>query len=721
MKVRERVLMALKDSKPLTNGKLSKKVDANLKKLKPVLKELEAEGYIIRTDKGKYTLIESMGIVRGRLDVKRGGYGFVCAPDGDIFVSASDMKGAYNGDTVLVERYAHAYGRKRAEGKILRVVNKTHTAVGTISKVGNSVVVACDDTTIPDIQVNKKYFSSVKSNQRVVVKVKSNAEMPEGKIVEVLGEKGEPGVDVLSVARSFGLTTEFPKNVAAKAASIPQKVGSAELKSRETLFDLAVFTIDGADTKDIDDAISLQTKKNGNVILGVHIADVSHYVDLEKELDLEARKRGTSVYLVDRVIPMLPCELSNGICSLNPGEIRLTLSCFMEITPTGMIIDHRISKTAIRSKYKMTYNDVNEILEDSDVAGGLEDRKTLLSKYSSIIPTLRQMMDLALVLSDERTKKGSINFDIDEAKIELDENGKSKHVALRERRIAERIIEEFMIACNNTIASRFFKKELPFVYRIHEEPDVEKLRELATFLSTFGYKLDGNAITSKVLQNVLAECEGTPSENIINRVLLRTLKKAKYSVENKGHFGLASEAYTHFTSPIRRYSDLTVHRIIKAFIDPKSTKKDIKSVTAKLGEIAAHTSARERNAIEAERRVDDVKKAEYMTTLVGKQFDGVISGLAQTALFVELPNTVEGVIPLSTLRDDYYTHISEHYCIIGERTKRRFNLGDKVRILVKDANPDTARVEFRLIMKNHNDSPGRVIPLKNKKPISKRR
>lgn len=660
------------------------------KNIQKALKALLEAGEIVKDRRGRICSLEYLGYDKGILEVKRGGFAFVRADGDDIFISSSDQKGALNGEMVLVRLTTDAVFGKHREGKVERVLSKTFITTGTYKKEKNAAFVICDDRTVADIYIPKNASLKAQSGQKVVVELTKRAAAgkgPEGRVIEILGKKGDPGVDILSVARGFGLVQEFPEKVCQELEHLSLRIDESELMRREILFDKTIFTIDGDDAKDLDDAVSLERLNNGNWLLGVHIADVSHYVREGSALDREALKRGTSVYLVDRVIPMLPQELSNGICSLNPQEVRLTLSCFMEFTPKGVQVSRRLAKTAIRSKHRMTYKDVNRILEERDAK--------LLIKYQDIIEPLQDMAALAAILRRARFKSGSIDFDIPEAKIQLDSQGKPQQIALRERGTAEKLIEEFMLVCNNTVGEESLYLELPFLYRIHETPDPDKMRELAIFLKNFGYRIKGlSNLHSKALQEILISCEGTEQENIINRVMLRSLKKAKYATDNVGHFGLASRAYSHFTSPIRRYPDLMVHRILKENMQTPLSKNRIAKLEEILPAVASRSSERERHAIEAERRVEDLKKAEYISNYVGESFDGVVSGVTPTALFVELPNTIEGVIPLSAMKDDYYVYFKELYCVIGERTKRRYNLGDQVRIIVKDVNIDEARVEF---------------------------
>ena len=663
------------------------KADANA-----VLAALEENADILLSRKKKYALPEQLGCLKGPLEIKRGGFGFVRAEEGgDVFVGASQLGGAFHGETVLVKITKE--GEKNREGEVIRVLTALpYRVTGTFQKTQKAAFVICDNGTVSDVYIPRQKEGGAKNGEKVLVSIVKRAmgtQSPEGEIMEVLGYPGQPGVDILSVARGFGLYSTFPDAVQKEAKKLGDSVTEKDLVGRELLYDKRIFTIDGEHSKDFDDAISLEKGEGGNAILGVHIADVSHYVRKGTALDDEAFSRGTSVYLLDRVVPMLPEELSNGLCSLNEGVVRLALSCFMEVTPEGKVVSHRVVKTAIKSCHRLTYPEVNRMLEDNDAA--------LIAKYQDIIEDLRGMKKLAETMRALRVKKGSIDFEVGEAEIELNAAGKPVGIKLREQRTAEKLIEEFMVTCNNTVAEVFSQAELPFIYRIHEVPDDERIRELSVFLSNFGYRLPtGEKLSSKTVQTVLEKSKGTNAENILNRVTLRSLKKARYSTENAGHFGLASGAYSHFTSPIRRYPDLAAHRVITDSIEGKLDFQRLDKLEAELMEISKHSSERERNAIEAERRVDSMKKAEYMQQFIGKSYEAVVSGVANTAIFVELENTVEGIIPLSEMKSDYFVYFKEMYCVIGERTKKRINLGDVVQVKVKEVDVEHARVEFSL-------------------------
>ncbi len=629
----------------------------------------------------------------GIVEVKRGGFGFVRQPDNDIFVPKERLNGAMNGDTVVVKQTRRANGGKTREGEIIRIIEDSpRTVLGTFEKTQKSNFVLSDEPGMDDIYIQKSGTLKARDGQKVVVQITKRAisgKSPEGKITEILGYPGDKGVDVLSAVKRFGIKTEFGVAALTQAEQAAARgIGKDDLKGRKDFRKDIVFTIDGADAKDLDDAVSIEVLKNGNYRLGVHIADVTHYVVKNSALDKEAWVRATSVYLVDKVVPMLPACLSNGVCSLSEKVDRLTLSCVMEISPAGDMVGHQISKSVIRSTHRMTYSDVNKILMDKD--------EELRKKYKDIVKPLETMETLAAVLRDRREKQGSIDFDIEEAHILTDENGRVTEIVPRERGVAERLIEEFMLTANRTVAEDFFWRELPFVYRVHETPDTEKLQEFAYFLSNFGFKLTGinGDFHPKALQQVLKSIKGQPHENIINQVMLRSLKKAEYRPENLGHFGLAFKYYCHFTSPIRRYPDFTIHRIIKDTLSGAIAKQDLKALSAETRETSLQSSLMERRAMEAERAVEDMKKAEFMKDRIGETFVGIVSGVTNGAIFVELDNTVEGVLPLANMKDDYYAYIDKMFCVVGERTRKKISLGDEMKVTIKNVDIRESRIEF---------------------------
>ncbi len=512
---------------------------------------------------------------------------------------------------------------------------------------------------------------------------------PEGKIIEIIGHINDPGTDIMSIVKGYELPTEFSPKILKQAENVGKPVSAADMVGRKDVRDWQMVTIDGEDAKDLDDAITL-TKEGENYRLGVHIADVANYVQEHSALDVEALERGTSVYLVDRVIPMLPHVLSNGICSLNAGEDRLALSCIMLINQKGVVIEHEIAETVVRVDSRMSYTSVRKILKDRDEA----ER----DKYKELIPMFELMEELASILREKRRKRGSIDFDFPETKIILDGQGRPLEIKPYERNVATRIIEDFMLIANETVAQDFFWQEIPFVYRTHDTPDPEKIRSLATFINNFGYsiKIGQEEIHPKELQKLLEKVEDTPEEPLISRLTLRSMKQAKYTVECTGHFGLAAQYYCHFTSPIRRYPDLQIHRIIKETLRGKMNEKRIAHYEKILPEAAAQSSARERRAEEAERETDKLKKTEYMSEHIGEVFEGVISSVTAWGMYVELPNTIEGLIHVNNLTDDYYQFNQEAYELTGERTGKVYKLGQKIKVVAADADKFMKTIDFVL-------------------------
>ena len=647
------------------------------------LRELASEGKVIFSKKEWICLSGRFGHFTGRLDVKRLGYAFLPDGEGDIFISPDNKMGAMNGDLVAVRLLSKPQNGRKREGEVTQILEAGHKRiVGTFS---NGFVIP-DDDRLEDIYIPGKAAGGAADGQKVVAEIEKRArgdKSAQGRIVEVIGAAGVSCVEIESCIKRFELPGEFPRQAVEEARRVSEEKISPQ--GREDFRDLNIFTIDGENAKDFDDAVSIKKLGRGYE-LGVHIADVSHYVREGGALDREALRRGTSVYLADRVIPMLPETLSNGACSLSEGNDRLTLSCLMDIDESGRITRHRIVKSIIRSKHRMTYTDVNAIF------GG---DKNLINKYTDIYGDLSEMRALAELLRKRREEKGSIDFEIEETAFSFDESGNVTGVGPRERGEAERLIEEFMLAANMTVAEEYYWRGVPFVYRVHEQPDEEKIRTFAAFYSNFG-KIRGKIdnIHPKTLQSILKDIKGTAHQNIVNQIMLRSLKKAEYSSQCKGHFGLSFRYYCHFTSPIRRYPDLEVHRIIKMDKKGALTPKYLEALEGKVEEIAKQSSVRERVAMEAERAVDDIKKAEFMLGREGEEYDGVVSGVLKNVIFVQLDNTVEGVIPLSSLQDDYYVFNEKLYCITGERTRRKIALGDEMRVRVASVNAYPPRIEF---------------------------
>lgn len=665
------------------------------------LEELEEDGYIGKTKKGKIASPKSMGYFVGKFVAHRKGFGFVESDEEyiqDLFIPAADVNGAMHNDRVVAEITKPATDERRAEGAIIKVLEREITkVVGEFqSNKTFGFVIADEKKFNQDIYIPKKYFSGAKDGDKVVVQITiwpQAGRKPEGKIIEVLGPKGEKEVEILSIIRAHGLPEEFPKKVLEEAQKVAVPIPQEEIDRRLDIRDLNIFTIDGEDAKDLDDAISIERLSNGNFKLGVHIADVTHYVHEKSKLDKEALKRATSVYLVDTVIPMLPKTLSNGVCSLNPHEDKLTLSVFMEIDRNGNVKQYDIKETIINSKARMTYTEVSDILENDD--------EELKAKYSHVAEDFKTAEVLAKILMERRSRRGAIDFDFPEAKIILTPEGKVSDIKEYERRISNRIIEEFMLITNETVAEHYFWLNIPFVYRIHETPSPEKMQELGKFVSTFGYTIKGDLeeVHPKALQSIISAIKGKREEEAISTIMLRSLKQARYSPECSGHFGLAAQYYSHFTSPIRRYPDLQIHRIMKEHLNNKINKKRQEQLVNIVDYASTQSSERERAADLAERDVKDYYKAVYMEDKVGEEFDGVVSSVTSFGMFIELPNTVEGLSRLANMGDDYYIYDEMTYTIIGERTRKTYRIGDPVRIKVANVNVDLREIDFKILYK----------------------
>ena len=619
--------------------------------------------------------------ITGIIEKHARGFAFLRREEGaDIFIAPDNLGGAMNGDTAQVELLPPYLWTKSKEGIVVKILERaTKEVVGTFQKKkGFGFVVPDDRKLTEDIYIKKDAFRSAANGDKVVAKITQYPDKQhrlEGKITEIIARKGETGSDVLSLIRGYGLFQTFPSRVNAEAkARGREKITDEEIARRLDLRDKNIFTIDGLDAKDLDDAVSIERLANGNYRLGVHIADVSHYVEEDGWLDKEALKRGTSVYLLNRVVPMLPKGLSNGICSLNEGEDRLTLSCFMEIDAQGEVVHHELAESVINSKARMVYDDVSELLE--------HETPTLRAKYAPLLADIRAMGELARVLRDKRKQRGSLDFDFAESEIVLD--AREHPIAIRpaERRSANRLIEEFMLIANETVAEHFYWMNYPFVYRVHEKPDPEKMMDLKAFLMNFGIHLKGNPdnIYPKTLADIIDTIADEPYEAVVNRVILRTMKKAYYSPECDGHFGLAFRYYCHFTSPIRRYPDLMIHRVIKAAINNRMTEAKLKKYRHDVQEAAEISSRTERKAQELEREVEKLKKCEYMLDHIGEEYDGIVSGVTEFGVYVELPNTVEGMVFARDLR-------------------RPYQLGEQVRIRVLDARPAERQIDFAMLRK----------------------
>lgn len=670
--------------KKIEFDELAQKYPGDSAELRDTVRKQIAHGSVLASKKGKLFLPGEFGIITGRLDVKRSGFAFLLNEQGDIFIASDKKGGAMNGDIVAVKIIEYGGAGRRREGEVISIIEKANSNIVGILE---GRFVKPDDERLDEVFIEKSNLGGAKNGQKVVAEITARAngaQSAQGRITEILGKAGESDVELKSVIRSFGLPEDFPQEIEQEAALAAQKFD--DLNGREDFRGITVFTIDGADAKDLDDAVSIKRTQNGYE-LGVHIADVAFFVQEGSKLDKEAYLRGTSVYLADTVLPMLPKALSNGACSLAEGEDRLTLSCIMEVDTRGNVKSARVCESVICSKHRLTYSDVGKMLK-----GGYPQ---LEREYADIIEDLHIMGELAAKMRIRREDKGSIDFEIEETEFKYDADGRVIDLKPRERGDAEKLIEEFMLAANRAVAQMYYWREIPFLYRVHEPPEEEKMSSFAAFYANYG-KLKGqpSSVHPKTLQGILKDIKGMPHENIVSQIMLRSLKKAEYSSECKGHFGLSFEHYCHFTSPIRRYPDLAVHRIIKQDIAGKLDGKAIDSLTEKAAVIAQQSSRRERVAMEAERAVEDLKRAEYMYGKEGNVYDGIVSGLSRNVIFVQLDNTVEGVIPLSSLRDDYYIYMEKLYCVIGERKRRRISLGDTMRVCVKSVSVYPARIEF---------------------------
>ena len=673
----------------------------NREDLEEVLKELLAEGRISVSKKGKYGK-PSGNILVGTYEGNAKGFGFVTVEGEteDIFIPESASNGALNEDLVQVVLRS-GKGGKRREGEIIKILEHGVTElVGTYQKSQNFGFVVPDNNKISrDIFIPIEKSKGAMTGHKVVVKISSYGDKnkkPEGVVKEIIGHINDPGTDILSVVKSLNIPMEFPDEVMKQVERIPNEVDSKDMAGRMDIRDWQTVTIDGEDAKDLDDAITVQ-KEGNRYVLGVHIADVANYVQEHTPLDKEALKRGTSVYLVDRVIPMLPHKLSNGICSLNAGADRLALSCIMEIDEKGNVVGHRIAETVLRVDRRMDYTTVKKILEDNDEAA--------IQEYKELVPMFRLMEELAGILREKRHKRGSIDFDFPESKILLDEKGHPVEIKPYERNMATKIIEDFMLIANETIAEDYFWQELPFVYRTHDNPDSEKMLKLGLFINNFGYaiKTTQEEIHPKELQKLLERIDGTDEETLISRLTLRSMKQAKYTTNCSGHFGLATKYYCHFTSPIRRYPDLQIHRIIKENLRGGLNEKRIRHYESILPGVADQSSTTERRADEAERDTDKLKKVEYMEQHIGEEFTGVISGITNSGMYVELPNTIEGMVRITEIRDDYYYYDEEKYELVGETTKRTFKLGQEVKIQVAATDKMLRQIDFSLAEEESED------------------
>lgn len=702
--MRDKVLNLLKDiheAKEIIeiNDLLGLKTSDELRELQDTLNQLIDEYIVFYTKKGKYILLDNCpGLKIGRLSVNKKGFGFIVLDkEDDLYVEEKNMNGAIHDDVVLAEVFPSGV---RKEAKVIKILKRElQNLVGEIQfdEKGVAFLKLDDDKRDIDIQLTDDSIKDCVEGHKVLVKVvkEINKHKYLAQVVKIIGHKNDPGTDILSIAYKHGIYEDFGEEVEKELKDIPNEVSDKELVGRKDLTNLVIFTIDGDDTKDIDDAISIKKLDDGNYELGVHIADVSHYVRENTALGDAAYERGTSSYLADTVIPMLPHKLSNGICSLNEGVIRLTMSCVMEIDHKGKVVDYDIFPSYIKSSKKMTYKKVNDILLRDIVA----------PDYVPFVEDLKLMNELHKILRKEKNGRGYINFDLDEAKIVQDENGKAIDVVKRVREEGEMLIEDFMIAANETVATHIYNMDLPFIYRVHDVPKPEKVDDFMNLVNILGYKLKGNIheLTPKSMQNILDQLAGKKEFEILSSLLLRSMRKAEYSKDNIGHFGLASRAYTHFTSPIRRFPDLVVHRLLKKYlVEQDMSMTTIQTLDNSLVDIAQHSSEREVAAVDAERDVLDMKMAEYMEDHIGEEYDGIINTITNFGFFVELPNLVEGLVHVQTLKGDYFTYVPDLLAMIGKSTKKTYRLGDKVRVRCVAASKETSMVDFELVKVDEN-------------------
>lgn len=670
-----------------------------------MLNQLEESGHIVRSPNDRYGVPERMNLVRGKLQAHAKGFAFLIPEDRehpDVYINAHDLNTAMNGDIVFVKVTSRSQGGGRLEGEVVRVITRANSQiVGVFQSQDTYAFVIADDKRVTrDIFIPQHAFMGAVSGQKVVVKIVNYPEgrsAAEGEVIEILGHKDDPGVDILAIIRKHQLPEAFQPEVLAEAEAAPDSITEEEIigQGRRDLRAKTIVTIDGEDAKDLDDAVNVELLENGNLRLGVHIADVSYYVREGTALDIEAYNRGCSVYLTDRVIPMLPHRLSNGICSLNPQVDRLTMSCEMEFDADLKVVNHEIFTSVIKTKERMTYTNVRKLLTG-------EAEPEIVEKYAYLMEDFKRMEELAARLRSRRMKRGAIDFDFEESKILVDADGKPTDIVKRERSVAEMMIEEFMLAANETVAEHFSWLKVPFLYRVHEDPDSEKLMNFMEFVTTFGYAMrggKGGAIHARSLQALLEDIKGSPEETVISKVMLRSMKQAKYDAQSLGHFGLAAEFYSHFTSPIRRYPDLVIHRVIREVLENGGTLPDIRHdyLASRMNDIAQQSSERERVAVDAERDTEALKKAQYMLDKVGEEFEGIISSVTGFGMFIELDNTVEGLIRLSDLTDDYYNHHEKQHALIGERTSKIYRLGDSIKVRVARVSMEDHTIDFELL------------------------
>lgn len=697
--MKEKILSILKESdKALSIDELDSALNLNTieetKEFSDALRELEDSYEIYRSNKNRYMLLENSNLRKGILRMNKKGFGFVevSGEEEDIFVAPDNINKALNNDTVIVEILNKNSGEKR-EGRIVKTLERDlSTIVGEIYFKKDKGYIIPDDKKLDiQLEIDRDKSHGAVDGHKVVVKILRNITKNryKGEVVRIIGHKNDPGVDILSIVCKYEINDTFPEEVIEELDSIPEEVREQDKKGRKDLTDVTIFTIDGDDTKDIDDAISIEKLKNGNYKLGVHIADVSYYVKEGSPLDKEAMDRGTSVYLVDRVIPMLPHKLSNGICSLNPGVERLAISCVMEIDNNGKTVDYEIFPSIIKSRLQMTYKKVNQVIEKNEIPEG----------YEPFVNDLKLMDELSQIIRKAKINRGYIDFDVDEAKIIVDENCHPTDIVLRNRGRGENLIEDFMIQANECVATHIFYMDLPFIYRVHEYPKEEKIRDFISFVQSLGYTVKFNAkdISPKAIQKLINQLKDKKEFKVLSSLLLRNMQKAIYLPQNLGHYGLASKCYTHFTSPIRRYPDTTVHRLLRTYLfNDDMSNQTINKWQEKLVYIAENSSFKERESVECEREVEDMKMAEYMEDHIGEEYKGIISGVTNFGMFIQLDNLVEGLIHVNDMKD-YFSFDEVTQSLIGERTKEKFTLGDEVLIKVKAASKEAKTIDFELV------------------------
>ena len=699
--MKDKIVGILKDSdKALTIYDLEDKLHLldvdELQELQTCLSELEKDAVIYHSNKDKYMMLEDSHLKRGIMRANKKGFGFVDIDDSDVdvYISEDHMNGALHDDIVLVE-ITSKKGIDRLEGRVVKIINREKdTYVGEINFEGDTGIVSLDDNKLKiKVQIPRDKSMNAVDGHKVVVRLGKRIDNSRfmGEVVEIIGHKNDPGIDILSIVKKYNIETDFPDDVKEQLKNIPSEVSEEECKNRRDLRNEMIFTIDGDDTKDIDDAVSIHRKPNGNYVLGVHIADVSYYVKEGSPLDNDAMERGTSVYLVDRVIPMLPHELSNGICSLNPNVSRLAISCVMEFDSHGKQIDYEIFESVIKSRIQMTYKKVNSILEKNIVPEGYE-------KYAD---SLRMMADLAEILRKAKENRGYIDFEVDEAKILVNEKCEPTEIVLRDRGVGENLIEDFMIAANECVATHIYFMNLPFIYRVHEVPKEEKIRSFLGFIGGLGYQINGNLKDNnpKSIQRLIKFLEDKKEFKILSKLLLRSMQKAVYKPVNLGHFGLASKCYTHFTSPIRRYPDTTVHRLLRTYLfQHKLDDNTISHWEDKLVYVADHSSAKERSSIDCEREVEDMKMAQYMEGHIGEEFEGMISSVMSFGMFVELDNLIEGLVSIKDMKG-FFNYDEDRMTLTNEKSHVKYTIGERIKVRVIRASKEAKTVDFEIVKK----------------------